>query len=57
MFEALPHWQSHPASSIAAPAALKPLLTAFAELPLGYPTIALLGSLVADRLSLRGASE
>jgi len=56
-FVALPHWQSHQASSIAAPDALMPLLTAVAALPLGPLTLALLGSVAAVRLSLRGASE
>ena len=54
---ALPHRQSPPAFSIAVPDALMPLLTAFAALPLGPLTLALLGSVAAVRLSLRGASE
>ena len=52
----LPYWPTAEPSHIAESATMRQLLAAFATLPIGYLTAALIGSLVAVRLSLRVAS-
>jgi len=53
----LPYWPAAGPSSFAGSAAMRHLLAAFATLPIGYLTAALIGSLLTVRLSLRAISD